>query len=201
MGKRNRSSQHQCTAIRANVEIDYDKLAEAILNAHDKIKEKERKKQDEEAKKQQTEWHRKIGYIEYPKDEKWTKRYIHNIRNFFVLLWTTLTFKSEYADKPRVSFELMRLATESIFGFYEFLLYVSAVLMFCALIVSRFSVQSCLGCLPLGFVLVLFARFFRIARLEADNMTDKETLNTIFSANLAFIGAILAVVAIILEVT
>lgn len=52
----------------------------------------------------------------------------------------------------------------------------------------------------LSVPIFLFARIIRIAQLEVENLKDKGLLNTIFSANMAFVSTILATLAIIIKI-
>ncbi len=194
----------QVLSQKKQVEIDYDKLAETIVKAQDMIKEKTVKERQQEESEQLMEWQRKIGYIDYPQDEKWIKKLFHRIKNFFAVLSKILFFKPGYADKPRVSFELMRITIHFMFELYERFLYICTLFLFILFVgatVSSSSILTCVSFLIFTFVSFFIARIIRIAKLETECMNDKDTLNTVFSANMAFIGVILAIVAIIVEMT
>lgn len=181
-------------------DIDYDKLAEAIVKAHQKVQDIEEKCAERKDKEERKEWQKTIGYIEYPETEKGFLKKWHSMRNDWAVFCSAMTFKAEYAKKPRVAFELMRLATSSLYRLCEILLYILGLaIMFVAVCAATISPIG-FACIPIGTIAWFFARIVRIAKLEVENITDKDILNTLFGANMTFLGVILAMVAIVIEV-
>lgn len=190
---RNKSNNSQY--IKTN--IDYDKLAEAVVKAHKIIKDTEEKEREKQSKDDRKEWFKIIGYVEYSENEKWILKKIHSIKNDLALFKSIITFKAEDAKKPRLSFELIRLETSMVYGISSLLLYIIALFFLSTLIfLTGFNkIYS-----ALAIPAFLFARIIRIAELEVENLKDRELLNTIFTANMTFVGVVLAAVAITIEV-
>lgn len=178
-------------------DIDYDKLAEAFVKAQKKIKDTEEKEIENQLKDDRKEWLKIIGYVEYPESEKWLLKRWHSAKNDLAIFKSIITFKAKDAKKPRLTFELIRLGTSMIYGLSSLILYIIALFFLCTLfLLTGFDKVYSLLAIPA----FLFARIIRIAELEVENLKDKELLNTIFTANMTFVGVILAAVAIIVEV-
>lgn len=196
MGKnKNKPNQQQYL----KTDIDYDKLAEAIVKAHKKIKAQEEKEAEDKRNTERQEWLKIIGCRDYPDNEKWLRRKWHEFKNNCAVLKTLFTFKKKDAKTPRLSFELMRLGATAVYGICELLLYMMAVSFVVYTIIANETAGSIYLSVAYGFITVLFARIIRIARFEIENIKDKEMLNTIFSATMAFIGVVLAVIALIVQ--
>lgn len=196
MGKnKNKSNQQQYL----KTDIDYDKLAEAIVKAHKKIKSQEEKETEDKRNAERQEWLKIIGCKDYPDNEKWLRRKRHEFKSNCAVLKSLFTFKRKDAKTPRLSFELMRLGAVAVYGLCEVLLYLFALLLSVSAVMANENIAEMCFFFAYGFVAVLFARIIRIARFEIDNIKDREMLNTIFSATMAFIGVILAVIALIVQ--
>lgn len=195
MGKNKSNSQQY-----VKTDINYDKLAEAIVKAYKTIKTTEEKESEKQSKEERKEWLNIIGYKEYSEGENWLLKKWHSMKNDFATLKCIFTFKAKDAKTPRLTFELIRLGTGLIYGLCEFLLYLLGAFF----VVSPFVLQDTIpidyAYIALGFLSVFFARIIRIAKLEVENIKDKELLNMIFSANMTFWGVILAVIAIIIQI-
>lgn len=97
----------------------------------------------------------------------------------------------------RLSFELIRHGTSAIYGICKVILYLIA-LFFLSVLIWGVGPNKAYGLLSIP--IFMFARIIRIAQLEVKNLKDKELLNTIFSANMAFVGTVLAALSIIMEI-
>lgn len=190
---RNKSNNSQYI----KTDIDYDKLAEAIVKAHQKIKDTEEKEAQRKEKKEREDWLNIIGCKEIKDDWTWRKKKWQSFKNDCATFKTIITFKAKDAKTPRLSFELIRLGTSMIYGISSLLLYIIALFFLSTLIfLTGFDkIYS-----ALAIPAFLFARIIRIAELEIENLKDRELLNTIFTANMTFVGVVLAAVAIIIEV-
>lgn len=94
-------------------------MAEAIIKAHQKIKDIETKELEKQSKDERNEWCKIIGYVEYPENEKWLLKKWHSVKNDVAILKSIITFKAKDAKTPRLSFELIRLGTSLIYGLCE----------------------------------------------------------------------------------
>lgn len=178
-------------------DIDYDKFAEAIVKAHKIIKDTEEKEAQRKKKKEREDWLNIIGYKEINDDWTWYKKKWQSFKNNCSTIKSIITFKAQDAKTPRLSFELIRLLTSMVYGISSFILYIIAVFFLLTLIfLAGFDKIYSVLAIPT----LLLARIIRIAELEVENLKDRELLNTIFTANMTFVGVILATVAIIIEV-
>ncbi len=184
------------------VEIDYDKLADAIVKAHNHIKEQERIEQCDAQKQLETKWDEAIHYKKYPETRNIFLRGIQEIRNTIVTFLSVIFFRKKNAKNDIVTFGLMRIAISSIFGIIKWVLYAAATIL---LIVSFYSFSKAEWIMqPINilysFVVFVFARLFRIAAYEAENMHDKQNLIGILSALSAFLALIVAMISLVVAV-
>lgn len=183
-------------------DIDYDKLAEAIVRAHHQIKEQEEIEAKNKKISEDQEWHKIIGCTNYHGDEKWIQRLWHEVLNNMSVLISLFTFRKKDVKDTRLSFGLMQLGSMAVYGIFEWALYILAifciVFMVFAVMAKRAFWTICLS-LIWGFVAVLLARIFRIAKFEIENLKDKEMVNMVFSANMAFIGVIFTVIGLLAQ--
>ncbi len=68
------------------VEIDYNKLADAIVKAHNHIKEQERIEQCDAQKQLEVKWNEALNYKEYPETRNIFLKGIRGIRNAFYII-------------------------------------------------------------------------------------------------------------------
>ena len=196
MGNKNRSNNKAKDAgvnhVTNVVNIDYDKLADAIVRAHSRIEEEKSKAHNRDW----AEWRLEIGLKDYPK---------HPIRQFFnsfsSVIRAIFISRSKVRTK-RTTYILIQMATEGTFSVLKLLLYVLTTL---------FGIQAyCYGIeykwLPMftsaGMCLsaFMFARLLRLAGFEISNMKDREEILTISSSVASIAAVVLAIVAIILQV-
>lgn len=196
MGKnKNKSNQQQYL----KTDIDYDKLAEAIVIAHQKIKAKEEKEAEDKRNTERKEWLEAIGCKPFSENEKWIKRQLYSLRNVGATIISLFTFKRKNAKNPRLSFELMRLGATAVYGICELMLYILAVSFVVYMIIANGTAGSICLAVMYGFIAVLFARIVRIARMEVENCKDKEMLNMVFSANMTFVGTVLTAISLVAQ--
>lgn len=184
------------------VEIDYDKLADAIVNAHDRIKEQEQNEQCEAQEKQEARWHTVIHYKDYPETRNIFLRGIREVRNAVVVLFSAVFFRKKYAKDDIVTFGLMRMAIVSTLGLIKLMLYLAAFLLFLCVFYS-FDDKTWIArpmYLLYSFVAFIFARMFRVAAFEADNLNDKQSIIGILSALSAFLALIVAIISLVVAV-
>lgn len=183
------------------VEIDYDKLAEAIEKAHNRIKEQDRIEQCDEQKQLEAQWHKAIHYKEYPETRNVILRKIREIRNIIAVLFSVIFFRRKFAKDDIVTFGLMRMAISSLFGIIKWLLYVVAL---CMLLGSFYSFEEYKWIIqPIyilySFIILVFARLFRVAAYEVENMNDRQNLIGILSALSAFLALIISLVVAVIK--
>ena len=203
---RKKNRQNNTTNIETvNVEanIDYDKLALAIVKAQQIVKAENEKARVEEAEAKKKDWHKVVNFVEYPDNEAWHKKAIHTIRNFLCTFCTLLTFKKKSATEEHITYNLLRLCGSSIFGIIKWILYWFTI---CFLFSSFFTIQQRtiyfdFNLYYIGFSVFsfIFARIFRIASYEIENSNDRQSIISVFSVTTCFLAMIFALIALFKE--
>lgn len=75
-----------------NADIDYDKLAKAIVNAQNQVDEDKAKEQDRQREERLKEWHKIVRYKECSENSGKIKVFLYNIRNAFCGFYSLITF-------------------------------------------------------------------------------------------------------------
>lgn len=193
------SKRSICVKEKMNVlvhEINYDKLAELIVCATEKLEEKKNKKNEEENNAHQIEWNRILKQKIYPKNEKWMKRKLHQFRNELMAYIELVFFKEKNTKDTIATFALIKLATEMMFVCIKWSLYI-----LCMKFIYNFCVNSAdnLILLVFAFIAWTIARLVRIAVFEVKKMEDANLILAIFSGSISFVALIVAIVAIIIS--
>lgn len=181
-------------------EIDYDKLADAIVKAQIDFKVYEKNEAEKQEEIDRKSWRKIIGYEEIDQNWTWRKKKWQAFKNGVFTLKAIFFFKAENAKTPRLTFELIRLGTGMIYNLCEWCLYCLCFLFIIAIFSLKANIFTAIEYTVLAIMSAIFGKIIRIAKLEVENIKDKEILNMIFSANMAFVGVILAAIAIIIEV-
>lgn len=166
-------------------EIDYDKLAEAIVKAQ-KIEKEQQIKEKEQAF---IEWRNSLGYKEYSDKSELAKNFLtigNRIKVFFKLMFISKNKKIE------TSFSAILLQTLLV-GFFNFLklgtlvssiLFIGFIFYHPDIIFENHDYFVLSGLAIFSF---LYSRFFRLISIEIDQMNDKEQLLSLFTAVVAII--------------
>ena len=168
-----------------NLEIDYDKLAEAIVKA--------RKKEEEQLtkEKQETfnEWRKSLGYKDYS-DKRGFVKLIYTFGNRFLFVLRLMFISKK--RKIEISFSATLLQTILV-GVFNVLKH-GALLSSLVLLVLMFYHPNVVLEIYHYFILFCFAissfvysRFFRLVSMEIDQMNDKEQLLSLFTAVIALV--------------
>lgn len=174
------------------VDIDYDALAKAIVNAQNQADDERTRKNEIQKEEQLKEWHKIVYYKECPNNSGKIKTFLYNIRNAVCGLYALIIFKRENAKNDHTTFSLLQFATLGLFDAIRFLLYI--ITAFAILAAIR---NNELTWLIWGIGSFIFARFFRIASFEIINMKDRQYLISIFSAITSFLALIIALLALL----
>ena len=168
-----------------NVDIDYDKLAEAIVKAQ-KIEKEHQIKEKEQAF---VEWRNSLGYKEYLNKNKIAKNFLtigNRIKVFFKLMFISKNKKIE------TSFSAIFLQTLLV-GFFNFLKHATLLssILFIGFMFYHpeidFEKYHYIVLSVLAILSFLYSRFFRLISIEIDQMNDKEQLLSLFTAVVAII--------------
>lgn len=177
-----------------NVDIDYDKLAKAIVIAQNQVDEDKAKEQERQKEERLKEWHKIVHYKECPKNSGKKKTILCGIRNFVWGFYVLMTFKRKNAKNISITFNLLQLVTSIMFSIIKWFLYFITFLSVGKVIQGQLVWMICV------LESIIFARFFRVASFEIDNMSDRQYIIAIFSATTSFLALVIAVIALILEV-
>lgn len=182
-------------------EIDYDKLADAIVKAQKIIKDDENEEIKEQEKQKRENWQKAIGYKKYDDDK--AKFYVkagHRVRNFFSVLFHFIFFSEKKATTDTVTFGLLQMTTSGIFKLCSTILILLTLLFILksfAMIQENefiFKFQP----IYLGYALptFMFSKFFKIASFEIVNLKDRNYVIAIFSATTCFFAMVFALIAL-----
>lgn len=202
--RKNKKKQSSAvTTINNNIELDYDKLAAAIIRAHERIKEQDELSKSAKDATAKADWHRIIGYKEYPENENALKRIFHSIRNTLSILWHIIFFKEKNAKGDTATFALLKLVTSFIFSLCKWFLFVLSFVCLIATFLCFSDKSATLRSPPTYFMLSLLSftisRVFRMAAFEIDKLTDRNYLIGILSATTCFLALIVAIIALLVR--
>lgn len=172
-------------------EIDYDKLAEAIVKAQEKADKEtikqavidaqdeldKREREQQEAKKK--EWQQTLGD--------------NNLKTFFKILF----MKKDEAKTLSANNTIIKMLLIGIYYIFEAIIYflIIGFIIVAFLEKTLFSVCIAIFFLTIG---LLIARIIRIARFEVEHIDDNKYLTTLFSSMLSLLAVIIAVVSVVI---
>lgn len=168
-----------------NNEIDYNKLAEAIVKAQ-KIEKEQQIKEKEQAF---VEWRNSLGYKEYSNKNKIAKKFLtfgNRIKVLFKLMFLPKNKRIE------TSFSAIFLQT-LLMGFFNFLKHATLIssILFIGFMFYHpeidFEKYHYIVLSVLAILSFLYSRLFRLISIEIDQMNDKEQLLSLFTAVVAII--------------
>ena len=197
MKRKNRKKTSEIEQTKLYVqEINYDKLAEAVVCATERLEEKKDKKKEEENNLQKAEWDRILKQKMYPENKKWLQRKLHQFRNEFMAYIVLSFFKEKNTRDAIATLTLIRLATETMFSCVKWILY-----FFSIMFIYSFCVNSANNVILLAFAFLAWtiARIIRIAVFEIKKMKDSNLILNIFSGSISFVALIVAIVAIVVS--
>lgn len=182
------------------VEIDYDKLANAIVKAQDKantetIKDaiiaakKELKTKEIEEQKQKTEqWQKTIGY------DKNKTEWINDFNIFCKLL----IIKKKEVVEDFANNALLKIAISFLYWLLEYILYFLCIVVATLCIVNYSHVLLAITIL-LDILAFTIARIVRVARFEIDNINDKNYLISIISTSVSVFALLVTIATIFIN--
>lgn len=176
--------------------IEQKSMTDAIVRAHEIIEEKKMEKKIEIEKIEKQEWQQIMGQKEYPQNEKWYLKGIHDLRNEWVGIGKLFFFDAKNARDLRATFALMKFALNVIFRLCKWCLYILAI----AFVVSVF--QNGMGSLlnlAIAFAIWGLARLFRIASFEVEEIKDGNLLISLFSGCISFVAMVIAIITIFVK--
>ena len=179
-------------------EIDYDKLAEAIVKAKQIEEENIAKKKEEE----RVAWRKSIGFNNH-EEKKGLKRKIYFACSRIKVFFNILFFSKKKKLKASMTGAFMQGITTAFFNLIKwFLWFLSA-----AFILSIFShgeveftILDYITCVGRAMLAVVLAAIFRLMAIETEQLTDRERILGIFMAVVAIIPMVEGIMSIVKEV-
>lgn len=177
-------------------DFDYEKLAMAIVRAHEIYKKSEEDELTNETKQNIREWHKIIGYKDHSENENWIKGKLLSVRNFISIFIHFLLFNKKHVRSDVMTYALLQMATSIIFSACKWILYYVSLMCAIKYVRLHYEPSDTIKEIYIIYACVafVFARIFRIAVFEIDNMKDKNYLIAIFSATTCFIAMIIAII-------
>ena len=191
-------------------QIDYEKLADAIVEANERIEKKKKEKEQEEYKQQKENWQIALLGKKLEEGEKQS-----NWQTFLGLMF----FNKKNATGDNAIHALLKIINCSLLLLYECALYALSALSAIYLVltheiitaISKYCPQL-LSLLKLPtkntyiviilIILIIFpliiARIIRIARLQIDNCKDNQFVITVFNSLITFTALIIAIITMIM---
>lgn len=199
--KNNESIEHNDNAQnKIVVDIDYEKLADAIVHASHKIEQEKEEKLQEEQSIQKNNWELALKCKRYNGTNVFHKIFDCLTRPFRTI-WGILTFRKKDATFENATYALFRMCNEYLLASYQYLFYF--LTLCCGICILGYDVVSQYVNIGIGVYisfLVLFliiAQTIRIAKLEAMNSQNKETIKIIFDSIVSFTAMVFAIAAVL----
>lgn len=176
--------------IESNIELDYSKLAQAVLDAEQMRQQAEEKLAEEkrqEILKQRVE---ALGEKDFSYIKNWFVRNLRTALNKLAVFIRLLFVPKEIAKNISAVDSLFRAATSGLFFIIRIVLYViTAVLLY--LLVTELNLVYFLY----GIAAFVSAQIFRIAQIEVDYMKDREYLMAIFASIIAIVSLVVTIIS------
>lgn len=176
--------------IESNIELDYSKLAQAVLDAEQMRQQAEEKLAEEkrqEILKQRVE---ALGEKDFSYIKNWFVRNLRTALNKLAVFIRLLFVPKEIAKNISAVDSLFRAATSGLFFIIRLVLYViTAVLLY--LLVTELNLVYFLY----GIAAFVSAQIFRIAQIEVDYMKDREYLMAIFASIIAIVSLAVTIIS------
>lgn len=180
--------------IENKIEIDYDKLAKAIVKAnaeaeHKKKEERERKEAEDEKRIKEI-----LGEKDFSHIKRKTVREFRRAYNSFKVMLRILTLSREKAEYFDALFPLIGMLT-------SFLLFVIGLAFYAlagiALYVSfQYGLFAFTYGIMFALLFIMFARIIRIARFEIERIEDASHLMNISMTIISVVTLVLAVIGL-----
>ena len=181
-----------------NLEIDYDKLAEAIVKAKQIEEENATKKKAEEL----AAWRKSIGINNH--DDK--KGIIKTVSVFFnrLKVSTKIIF---YPKKEKLYNSMtgafMQVITTAFFNLIKWFLWLLSAAFVLSMFFHgeiEFTIMDYIACVCRAILAFVVAGIFRLMAIETEQLTDRERILGIFTAVVAIIPMIESIVLLFKEV-
>lgn len=176
-----------------NNEIDYEKLAKAIVKAENELLEDKKK---EEIKQNQAilAQREQILKVKDCSDIKFKPfRDVRKVLNDIAVFFRLLFIKKENITAFNAVEGLVKMVLVAFVLLLRVLLYVSMPFV---VVISYFMLDDVVIGVCLAFFALTIAQIMRIAQYEVDNMNDREYLLTLFAGVTSIISIIVSIIPI-----
>lgn len=185
-----------------SIEIDYDKLADAIIKAQQKADTQTIKNAIIEANKEQLA--EKENELQKEKEE-WIKSFkcketdcifIKDLKTFFRL------FRIKQKDihtSGIINKAVIKMALISTYNLIAFVILIVGLFPTIA-VIREHSCKSLWITIPISVLAIVIFRIIRIARFEIENIINENYLLSLFSSITSFIAMVIAIVALFVTI-
>ena len=181
-------------------DFDYQKFADAMVEAQRRAKEIEKCEAEKEIQEKQAEWKKILGHKEYPVSRcKLVNKFFSSL-NGVKVFWKIITFKKKDAKFDVATVTLLRFSIYAILWLIKITLYFVTVVFGIASFYSfseKTFIPFNLSCLLMSFVPFVLARIVRMAQFEIEYIKDRNYLIGILSSTTAFIAMVIAIIALV----
>lgn len=181
-----------------NLEIDYDKLAQAIVKA----KQIEEENLAEKKAADLEEWKRSLGVNKH-EDKKGIKKKIYVFCNNVKVFFNLILFSKKKKVRVSMTGAFMQSITAAFFHLIKVMLWILSLAFISVCIYHGNMAFSLLNYVYyIGFAIIAFmlASIFRLMAIETEQITDRERVLGIFTAVMSVIPMIETIVSFFKEV-
>ena len=181
-----------------NLEIDYDKLAEAIVKANQIEEENAAKKKAADIE----EWKRSLGVNKH-EDKRGIKKKIYVFCNNAKVFFNLIFFSKKKKVRVSMTGAFMQSITAMFFHMIKVLLWILSLVFISVCIYHGNMAFSLLNYVYyIGFAIIAFmlASIFRLMAIETEQITERERVLGIFTAVMSVIPMIEIIVSFFKEV-
>lgn len=191
-------TNHYHNIFRSTTEIDYDKLAKAIVKAQqeaDNQKEIEKKETEEKQRKNIIAKRKEIlkeQDFSNIKCRLW--RFIRTFFNTWRVYINIMRLSKENIKYFSAVDSLINIANALLFRIFRIVLYLVALFA----VILIFFKMNIVVCVVVAFASFSIAQLIRIAENEVENMTERDYAVAIFSGLISVMSLIVSVISIII---
>ena len=181
-----------------NMEIDYEKLALAIVRA----KKIEQELEEKQKAKERAEWQKSIGYNPHD-DKRGIKKKVFVLGNGIKVFFNLMFFSKKKKLKVSATSAVMQSMTAMFFHLVKFMLWVLAVAFLSVVLChgnKMFGITEFLYYTGFACIAFVLSCIFRLMAIEIEQMSDGERIIGIFTAVLSVIPMIEIIAGFLKEV-
>ena len=181
-----------------NINFDYDKFAEAIVNAEKKITEEKIRKQKEEDEEFQIKWEKALWFKKIKTKYHIINFIYNNFLLYLIVCFRIMIFNKKNTTKENAIYILFKILNIFLLWTYQIILGLASIISLYYLLTIHSNYFWNIVSILVVFFSIIIIRLIRIAKLEIENSTDKDVIMSVFNAVIAFTAMILTVITVIL---